>query len=81
MVIGAFVAIRFGKLPLELIVLAQSVTILIVPFLGIAMYLISNDKKIMGKYTNSGLVKLIGVIGLFVLLGLAIVNVRELFFK
>ncbi|HMF73889.1 MAG TPA: divalent metal cation transporter, partial [Flavitalea sp.] len=81
MIIGAFVAIRFGRLPLELIVLAQSVTILIVPFLGITMYLIANDKKIMGTYTNSGLVKLIGFIGLFVLLGLAVVNVRELFFK
>ena len=81
MIIGAFVAIRFGKLPLELIVLAQSVTILIVPFLGITMYLIANDKKIMSTYTNSGLVKLIGFIGLFVLLGLAVVNVRELFFK
>jgi Mn2+/Fe2+ NRAMP family transporter len=80
MIIGAFVAIKFGRLPLELIVLAQSVTILIVPFIAIAMYLISNDKKIMGTHANSGLVKLIGLAGLFVLLGLAVVNVRELFF-
>ncbi len=48
MVIGSVVAISFGKLPLELIVLAQAVTIFVVPFIGVALYLIANDEKIMG---------------------------------
>ncbi len=45
MVIGAAVAIIFGKLPLQLIVLAQAVTIFIVPFIGIALYLPPTMKR------------------------------------
>lgn len=81
MIIGALIAIKFGKLPLELIVFAQSVTIFLVPFIGIAMYAISNDEKIMGKYKNSLSVKIIGFLGLLILMCLACINVKELFFK
>ena len=81
MIIGALIAIKFGKLPLELIVFAQSVTIFLVPFIGIAMYAISNDEKIMGKYKNSLSVKIIGFFGLLILVCLACINVKELFFK
>ena len=79
MVIGASIAIRFGKLPLELIVFAQSVTILIVPFIGIAMYQVGNDKKIMGDKVNSNTVKFFGGLGLLIIISLAIINCRELF--
>jgi manganese transport protein len=81
MIIGAIIAIAFGKLPLELIVFAQSVTIFLVPFIGVAMYAIANDKEIMGDKVNSPAVKVIGAIGLVLLLGLAISNVNELFLK
>ncbi|MGV3502775.1 MAG: Nramp family divalent metal transporter [Adhaeribacter sp.] len=81
MVIGAIIAIAFGKLPLELIVFAQSVTIFLVPFIGVAMYAIANDKAIMGEKVNSPAVKVIGAIGLVLLVGLAISNVNELFLK
>ena len=81
MIIGAIIAIVFGGLPLELIVFAQSVTIFLVPFIGIAMYAIANDKNIMGDKVNSPAVKVIGAIGLLILLGLAISNVNELFLK
>ncbi|MBO9620312.1 MAG: Nramp family divalent metal transporter [Niabella sp.] len=81
MTIGAFVALRFDKAPLELIVLAQSVTILVVPFIGIAMFIISSDRKIMGRYVNKPLTKVVAGIGLLLLLLLAVVNVKELFFK
>ncbi|WP_018626266.1 Nramp family divalent metal transporter [Niabella aurantiaca] len=81
MTIGAFVALRFNKAPLELIVLAQSVTILVVPFIGIAMYGISNDPKIMGRYVNKPVTKVVAGIGLLLLLLLAVINVKELFFK
>src|SRR5690606_16516862 len=53
MIVGASVAILFGKLPLELIVLAQSVTIFLVPFIGIALYLIANNEEIMGDKKNN----------------------------
>jgi manganese transport protein len=81
MIIGAAIAIAFGKLPLELIVFAQSVTIFLVPFIGIGMYAVGNDAKIMGPLVNSGAVKIIGAIGLLILLGLACSNVNELFLK
>src|SRR5690606_14796256 len=47
MILGCVVAISFGRLPLELIVLAQSVTIFLVPFIGVSIYLIANNKSIM----------------------------------
>jgi Mn2+/Fe2+ NRAMP family transporter len=81
MVIGAIIAIVFGKLPLELIVFAQSVTIFLVPFIGIALYAIANDVKIMGPLVNSRAVKVIGALGLLILIVLAITNVQELFLK
>jgi manganese transport protein len=79
--LGAAIAIIFGKLPLELIVFAQSVTIFLVPFIGIAMFAISNDEKIMGKHKNSMTVKVFATLGLLILVGLAISNVKELFLK
>jgi manganese transport protein len=79
MIIGATVAIVFGKLPLELIVLAQSVTIFIVPFIGIAMYATANDAKIMGPLKNSLAIKIAGAIGLLIIIFLAIMNIKNLF--
>ena len=81
MLFGAIIAIRFGKLPLELIVFAQSVTIFLVPFIGIALYSVSNDEKIMGSYRNSPAVRIIGALGLLILVLLAASNVNELFLK
>ncbi len=81
MVIGAIVAIVFGNLPIQLMIFAQSITILIVPFLGIALYMIANDTSIMKGLVNSTRVKVIGAIGLLILIGLAIRNVQTLFFS
>lgn len=81
MVIGAIVAIVFGNLPIQLMIFAQSITILIVPFLGIALYMIANDASIMKGLVNSTKVKVIGAMGLLILIGLAIRNVQTLFFS
>ncbi|MES3017723.1 MAG: Nramp family divalent metal transporter [Bacteroidota bacterium] len=81
MIFGGIIALKFGKLPLELIVFAQSITIFLVPFIGLAMYAVSNDEKIMGQYRNSPAVKIIGLIGLLILVVLAASNVNELFLK
>lgn len=79
MICGAGIALIFGKLPLELIIFAQSVTIFLVPFIGIAMYTIANDQKIMGKNANSLFVKITGALGLLLLIALAVKNFFELF--
>ena len=62
-------------------IFAQSITILIVPFLGIALYMIANDVSIMKGLVNSAKVKVIGAVGLLILIGLAIRNVQTLFFS
>jgi manganese transport protein len=80
MVIGATIAIIFGNLPIKLMIFAQSITILVVPFIGIALYAIANDEAIMKDLKNSKQVKLFGAIGLLILIGLAIRNIYTLFF-
>lgn len=81
MVIGSVIAIGYEKPPLEMIVLAQSVTIFLVPFIALVMYLLSNNRKLMGQYTNSPFVRIAGLIGLIVLIVLAVYNFKELFLK
>lgn len=78
-VIGAGVALIFGKLPLELIIFAQGITIFAVPFIGFGILLIANDSEIMGKDTNKKRHNIPGVIGLLVLLVLAGSNFYSLF--
>lgn len=79
-VIGAIVAIAFGKLPLELIIFAQGVTIFVVPFIGIGIWLIGNNEGIMGNLTNKTPSKVTGAIGIVVLILLAVSNIYTLFF-
>ena len=81
MICGASISLIFGKLPLELIIFAQSVTIFLVPFIGLAMYAVANDAEIMGNKINSPFAKIGGAIGLLLLSGLAVWNFNELFLK
>jgi manganese transport protein len=80
MTIGAIIAIVFGSLPIRLMIFAQSITILVVPFIGIALYQITNDESIMKNHKNSLQVKIFGALGLLILIGLAIRNVQTLLF-
>lgn len=79
MVFGAVVALAFGRLPLELIIFAQGVTIFIVPFIGIASFLVANDRKLMGNLANGRLSNFLGGLGLIVLVILAFSNIKTLF--
>ena len=81
MVIGAVVAIGYEKPPLELIIFAQSVTIFLVPFIGAAMYMLSNKRSLMGDYVNTPFMRYSGFAGLMILVTLAIYNFFELFLK
>lgn len=81
MIIGASIAIIFGKLPLQAIVIAQSLTIFIVPVIGISLFRIANDKKIMGDLTNTTFQKTTGALGLLLLIVLAIINAYDLFIR
>ena len=81
MVIGAAVALKFGRLPLELIVFAQAITILIAPLVGIALFLVANDKAIMGSARNNLWKNIGGGLGLLLLIFLAITHIRLQFFN
>jgi len=81
MITGAITSILFGGAPLELIVFAQSITIFIVPLIGIAMFLIANDKKYMGEERISPFLKISGALGLIVIVFLAVVNFIDIFLK
>ncbi len=79
--IGAFVALAFGRLPLELIVFAQGITIFAVPFIGLGILLVANDKAIMGESINGRLLNIMGILGILVLFFLAGTNFYQLFIK
>jgi NRAMP (natural resistance-associated macrophage protein)-like metal ion transporter len=79
MIIGAIIAIIFGGLPLQLIVFAQGVTIFIVPFVGTGIFILANDKEIMGSLINKMGYNTLGILGLVVLFALAIVNFKNIF--
>jgi manganese transport protein len=79
MVCGASISLIFGKLPLELIIFAQRVTIFLVPFIGLALYAVANDSNLMGQKVNTPFATISGAIGLILLAGLAVWNFNELF--
>lgn len=79
MILGASIAIIFGSLPIQLMIFAQSVTILVVPFIGIALYTIANDARIMGRWKNTTFTRIAGAVGLLLLVGLAVKNAMNLF--
>lgn len=80
MILGAVIALAFGRLPLELIIFAQGITILVVPFIGVAVYAVANDRRIMGNLKNGRISNVLGGIGLIILIVLALSNVNNLFF-
>lgn len=83
MLIGAAVALAFGNAPLELIVTAQLITVVIVPLIGTAMFRIAGDRTLMGDLAISAVKKRIGGVGLFVLYFLSLYTlgnlIRDLF--
>jgi len=79
MIIGASLAIAFGRLPIQLLILAQTVTILIVPFIGLAMFLIANDRAVMGRFVNSTTERNLSGLGLLLLFILAIQSFFTIF--
>lgn len=79
MVLGAAVAFIFGRLPIELLIIAQRITIFLVPFIGFAIFFIANDGQIMGRYRNSRLQNVLAILGLCLLTGLAVKSIADIF--
>ncbi|MDX2249195.1 MAG: Nramp family divalent metal transporter [Bacteroidia bacterium] len=75
-VLGATTALVFGRLPLEMIVFAQAVTIYLAPLIGLVIFLIANKKSVMGDLANSRTQNVLGAVGLLILVILAGNNLR-----
>ena len=71
MLIGAAIALAFGRLPLELIVFAQAITVIIAPLVGVALLVLANDASRMGSLRNTKWKNIGGVAGLLLLLFLS----------
>lgn len=79
MITGAVVALWFGGIPLDLIVFAQGVTIFVVPFIGIILFMTANSKEILGDLRNRSATRIIGTIGILILFVLALRNAYLIF--
>ncbi|NQD71426.1 Nramp family divalent metal transporter [Sphingobacterium shayense] len=78
MIFGAIISLMFSHLPLELIVLAQSVTIFLVPFIGVAIWWIASSKQIMGDHPNTRFQQVAGLLGIILVVVLAVINFKVL---
>ncbi len=80
MFIGAAIALKYGRLPLELIIFAQGITVTFAPLIGGAMLLAVNDGAIMGNLKNNRWQNTMGALGLLLLVFLAIHYLRLVLF-
>jgi Mn2+/Fe2+ NRAMP family transporter len=78
--IGAVIAFIFGALPLELIIFAQGITIMIVPMTAVILLMFANRNRISNELKNDNYTNTIGVIGITVLLIMSVYSVYYLFF-
>jgi len=81
MLFGSIVALIFGGAPVNMIVFAQAITIVVVPFIATALLIVANDEKIMGELKNTATKNAIAITGLVVLILLAFNNVKNIFFS
>jgi manganese transport protein len=69
---GTAVALIFGKLPIELIIFAQAVTLFIAPLIGISLFLLANNKSLMQGKRNNWFQNGLGMLGIGLLILLSI---------
>jgi Mn2+/Fe2+ NRAMP family transporter len=70
-VTGAVFAVAFSHLQLQLIVIAQAITMIVAPIVGIFIFLVSSNPTLMGDLKNGNILKIFGIIGLFIIMLLA----------
>jgi Mn2+/Fe2+ NRAMP family transporter len=78
---GAVFAVAFSHLQLKLIVIAQALTMIVAPIVGIFILLVAGNAKIMGDLMISRTLKIFGIIGLIIILFLGFGFVQIILFK
>ncbi len=68
MIIGMLIAVFFKGNIAHALVLAQAASLFAVPAVGIGLFLLLNNKKVMGKLSNSVKSNVIAVFGLALIL-------------
>lgn len=79
--IGATVAIIFGNLPIQLIIMAQGFTIIVVPVIGFMIFMIARDRASKNFFKLSATLNIIMILGLAMLVLLAGANTYNIFIK
>lgn len=75
---GLLVTVLFTKSPVQLIIFAQALTVLVAPFLGFLLLTLSNNRRLMGDLKNSWWQNALGVLGFLAILALSATMVWEL---
>jgi len=58
-----------GESPVQLLILAQALTVIFAPVLGVLLLILANNKKLMGGMRNRPWQNLIGALGLIAIIG------------
>ncbi len=61
-----------GKNPVELIIVAQAITVIFAPLLGAVLLWLTNDKRVMGEKTNGPVTNVLAGAGLLLLVGMSV---------
>lgn len=69
---GATVMMIAGGNPVQLIVSAQALIVLVAPYVGIMIVLLASRRQLMGRLVNGKAMKALGVIGIVVLLAMSV---------
>nr|WP_245973343.1 Nramp family divalent metal transporter [Rhodococcus wratislaviensis] len=75
---GLVITILFTKSPVQLIIFAQALTVLIAPFLGFLLFVMSNNTQLMGNLRNTWWKNVIGALGFVSILSLSGLLIYEL---
>lgn len=79
MLMGATVALVFGKLPIELIIFAQAVTLFIAPLIGVSLFALANNRRLMQDKRNNRVQNLLGALGIGLLILLSVQSFKVIF--
>jgi manganese transport protein len=75
---GLAITIVFTSSPIQLIIVAQALTVLVAPFLGFLLYVMSNNRQLMGDLRNTWWKNALGVLGFLSILSLSGLLIYEL---
>jgi manganese transport protein len=79
MLLGGIIAIVFAAVPIQMLIFAQAITILVVPFIGLLMLWLASDRARMGSLANPAWKTVLGIVGFLALLATAVRLIIVLF--